>query len=282
MKLLLHTMATPKLSPTGALELAKKLGYDGVDLVSQANYGCALDPSASLEDARAIAAEAKKIGVPIRALTPYDKAINVADKEVRAKAMAGFRRAIEHAAAIGADKIRVLPGVDVPDDKWDATLDLLVESLRSLADLGAKAGVAINIENHDGTMGDTAERTMRIWRAANHSNVGIIYDPANLIRDKKEDYPENFTIQAEGIRHIHLKDYIFRADYPNGRRAVVPGEGVIPWVGIFRDLHKIGFTGDLSLEYETRWVPEQLPAPEIGLAQACTYLRKCIAETAKS
>jgi sugar phosphate isomerase/epimerase len=274
-------MATPKLDPIGAIDLAKKLGYDGVDFVSQANYHCGLDPTATLDEAHALAAAAAARGVPIRALTPYDKAINVTDEKVRGQAMAGFRRAIEHAAALGAEKIRVLPGVDVPDAKWDAALDILVDSLRSLADIGAKAGVAINIENHDGTMGDTAARTMRIWRAVKHSNVGIIYDPANLIRDKKEDFPESFAIQAEAIRHIHFKDYVFDPDYPNGRHAIVPGEGVIPWVGIFRDLHRIGFTGDLSLEYETRWVPEQLPAPEIGLLRTRKYVNKCLAELAR-
>lgn len=282
MKLLLHTMATPKLDPIGALDLAKKLGYDGVDFVSQANYRCGLEPSASLDEARALAAAAASRGMPIRALSPYDKAINVEDKAVREKAMSGFRRAIEHAAALGAEKIRVLPGVDVPDSKWDSTLSLLVESLRTLADFGATIGVALNIENHDGTMADTAARTMRIWRACGHPNVGIIYDPANLIRDNKEDFPESFAIQAEGIRHIHFKDYVFDPDYPNGRHAIVPGEGVIPWVGIFKELRQIGFRGDLSLEYETRWVPEQLPAPEIGLLRARKYVDKCLTEMAKA
>jgi sugar phosphate isomerase/epimerase len=276
MKLLLHTMATPKLDPIGAIELAKQLGYDGVDLVSQANYRCSLDPCASVDDARAIAKAAADRGMRIRALTPYDKAINAADETVRARAMAGFERAIEHAAAIGADKIRVLAGIDVPDAQWDATLDLLVESLRTLAAVGAKFGVALNIENHDGSMADTAARTARIWRAVDRTNVGIIYDPANLIRDRKEDFPESLTIQAEGIRHIHLKDYIFAPEYPNGRRAVVPGEGVIPWVGIYRELRAIGFDGDSSLEYETRWVPDQLPPPEIGLARSIEYLRTCM------
>jgi sugar phosphate isomerase/epimerase len=277
MKLLLHTMATPELDPIGAIDLAKRLGYDGVDLVSQAKYRCSLDPGAPIEDARAIANAAAARGMRIRALTPYDKAINHPDETIRAQAMAGFRRAVEHAAAIGADKIRVLAGIDVPDSKWDATLDLLVDSLRSLADHGAKHGIALNIENHDGTMADTATRTARIWRAVDRTNVGIIYDPANLIRDRKEDFPESLAIQAEGIRHIHTKDYVFSPEYPNGRRAVVAGEGVIPWEGIYRDLRAIGFDGDSSLEYETRWVPEQLPAPEIGLARSIEHLRKCMA-----
>jgi L-ribulose-5-phosphate 3-epimerase len=279
MKLLLHTMATPKLDPIGALDLAKKLGYDGVDLVTQANYHCGLNPAAPIEDALALAKAGAERGMPIPALTPYDKAINDPDETVRARAMAGFTRAIEHAAALGADKIRVLAGIDMPDDKWDASLDLLVEQIRKLAAIGAKHGVALNIENHDGSMADTAARTVRIWRAVDRSNVGIIYDPANLIRDKKEDYPESLRMQADGIRHIHLKDYIFAPEYPNGRRAVVPGEGVIPWVGIYRDLRATGFTGDSSLEYETRWVPEQLPAPEIGLARAREYLSKCMSGT---
>src|SRR5699024_4643494 len=133
----------PGLDPIGAIELARQLGYDGVDLVTQANYRCALDPAAPVEDARALARAAAERGIPILALTPYDKAVNDADEKVRALAMTGFQRAIEHAAAIGADKIRVLAGNEVSDADWEASLELLVDSLRSLAAAGAKFGIAL-------------------------------------------------------------------------------------------------------------------------------------------
>ena len=80
-------MATPKLDPIGALDLAKKLGYDGVDFVSQANYNCGLEPTATLDEARALAARSGEapagrlpIGYPealavVRGELPVEEAI---------------------------------------------------------------------------------------------------------------------------------------------------------------------------------------------------------------
>ena len=42
MGLLLHTMATPELDPVGALQLAARLGFDGLELICQDNYPCGI------------------------------------------------------------------------------------------------------------------------------------------------------------------------------------------------------------------------------------------------
>lgn len=276
MRILLHTMATPALDPVGALDFAQRLGLDGVDLILQRDYRCGLSPDTAEAEAPALAQAAAERGVPIRSLTPYLKALNVPDDGVRAVTVEAFEQAIRVAAALGARTVRVLAGYEVPADQWDFALALLVDALRRLGDYGAERGVALNIENHDGSMAVDAVRTMEVWRAVGHPNVGVIYDPANLIRDGMEGVPESLDLQAEAIRLIHVKDYIFSPEYPNNRRAMPIGDGVIPWMEILRGLHRIGYDGDLSIEYETRWVPEQLPDPAIGLARSRDHLRECL------
>lgn len=277
MKILLHTMATPHLDPLGALDMAHELELDGIDLISQSGYRCGLPPDAPAEQARELAEAAAERNVAIRSLTPYCKAINDIDDTVRSGAIADFERAIASAAALGAKNVRVLAGSEVSPDNWPASLEILVDSLRSLADIASRAGVALNIENHDGTLADDAARTMQIWRAVDHDNVGIIYDPANLVRDGKETFPESMDIQAEAIRLVHVKDYLFSPKYPDNRKAVPIGDGVIPWGPMLEQLVRMGYSGDLSIEYETRWVPEQLPDPVIGLARSRDHLRQCLA-----
>jgi L-ribulose-5-phosphate 3-epimerase len=282
MRILLHTMATPNLGPIGAIDLARELELDGIDLILQSNYRCSLDPAASSADVQAIADAAADRRTPIRALTPYYKSINDPDERIRGDAIAGFRRAIEHAAALGAENVRVLAGSEVLESQWEPALEILVDSLHSLAAFASRFGVSLNIENHDGTMADDATRTAKIWRAVDRPNVGIIYDPANLTRDGKEEFPRSLAIQAEGIRHVHVKDYVFSPDFPNGRCAVVLGEGEIPWRRILRQLYERGYRGDLSLEYETRWVPEQLPDPAVGLARSRDFLHDCLAMASRA
>lgn len=276
MRILLHTMATPELDPVGALDFARRLELDGVDLILQRDYRCGLSPDTAEAQAPALAEAAAARGVPIRSLTPYLKAFNVPDDGTRMAAIAEFEQAIRVAAALGARTVRVLAGFEVPAHEWDGALALLADSLRRLGDYGAERGVALNIENHDGSMAVNAVRTMEVWRAVGHPNVGVIYDPANLIRDGMEDFPESLEIQAEAIRLVHVKDYIFSPEYPNNRRAMPIGDGVIPWMEILGGLQRIGYDGDLSVEYETRWVPDQLPDPAIGLARSRDHLRKCL------
>src|SRR5258708_3307437 len=160
MKILLHTMATPHLDLPGAIRQARALGLDGVEVVRQEGYRCALSPRSSL----------------------------------------------------------------------------------------------------------TAARTMRIWRAVGHAALGVIYEPGNLAREGKEAFPASLIAQSDAIRHVHVKDYVFAPDLPNGRRAVPPGEGMLGWGAIIAALSQLGYEGDLTLEYEMRWVPDQLPPPAIGLA----------------
>lgn len=269
-------MATPHLDPIGALDLAVSLGFDGVDMISQTGYRCGLDPAASAAEVKTMAAAAAARNIPIRALTPYFKELNAMDRAVRSATIDGFKRAIEHASILGASSVRVLAGTEVAEADWNGSLAILVESLRVLGDFAARHGVGLNIENHDGTLADDATRTSAVWRAVDHPAVGIIYDPANLIRDGKEDFPESLALQADGVRVVHVKDYIFDAAYPNGRRAMAIGAGVIPWPAMLSGLRVIGYDGDLSIEYETRWVPEQLPEPAIGLKQSRDYLRQCL------
>jgi L-ribulose-5-phosphate 3-epimerase len=272
-------MATPELSVVEALDLASELGLDGIDLVCQGKYRCGIATDAAIKDAHGLKRAAADRGLIIGALTPYEKGFNRGDREERALAVANLAHAVRLAEALGAGSVRVLAGDEVEGHDRLPRFELLVATLREAACEAEGRGIALNIENHDGTMADSAERTREIWQAINHSGVGIIYDPANLIRDSKEPFPENFEIQKEAIKLVHVKDYIFaegvKLEAANGAsRACAPvGDGVVPWTTILAALKAGGYAGDLSLEYEMRWWPEQLPATRIGVGRSKDYLR---------
>lgn len=282
MRLLLHTMATPELDPVEALDLAGELQLDGLDLICQAGYRCAIAPDAPLEAARELRTEAESRGLVIAALTPYEKRFNSPLASEREAAVASLIHAVDLAEALGAASLRVFGGAEMPDDEWDIAAGRLIESLKCVAPYAAARRIGLNIENHDDTMADTATRTYEIWRRVGESNVGIVYDPANLIRDGKEDFPESFDIQADAIRLVHVKDYSFvpgvlrRGTDENSRRSVPVGDGDVPWKEIFKALAERGYKGDLTFEYEMRWVPEQLPPTRIGIAQSRDFVRRTL------
>lgn len=280
MRLLLHTMATPELDPVEALALAAELQLDGLDLICQSGYRCAIAPDAPIEAARALRAEADRRGLVIGALTPYEKRFNSPLSGERDEAVANLIHAIDLAEALGAGSVRVFGGAEVSDDEWDIAAGWLVESLKRAAPHAAERRIGLNIENHDGTMADTAARTREIWRRAGEEIIGIVYDPANLIRDGKEGFPESLDIQAEAIRLVHVKDYSFvpgslrRGSNETSRRSVPVGGGDMPWQDILGALAAQGYDGDLTFEYEMRWVPEQLPPPRIGVARSRDFVRR--------
>ena len=278
MNLLLHTMATPDLSPIGALDLAEELNLDGIDLICQGNFLSAMKPNAKLQEATILRKEADLRGLRIGAFTPYEKHFNAANQEIRTTTINQMKHAVLLAEELGASSVRVLAGEEVDEEEWEEALKRLVDSLKIVADFATEHGVTLNIENHDGTMAVSASKTMEIWSQVNHPKVGIIYDPANLIRDQQEGFPENLDIQAKAIQLIHVKDYIFfenipqSASNPSSRKCMPVGDGMIPWSDILKALHKNNHRGDLTFEYEMRWYPEQLPPTPIGIARSRDFI----------
>jgi sugar phosphate isomerase/epimerase len=63
-------------------------------------------------------------------------------------------------------------------------------------------------------------------------------------------------------------------------RSRVVGDGVVPWDGILASLAALGYDDALSLEYEYRWHPQDLPEPAIGFARSAAAVRAALANGA--
>ena len=53
----------------------------------------------------------------------------------------------------------------------------------------------------------------------------------------------------------------------------VVGEGIIEWPKILRRMKADGYDGWLSLEYERRWHPDDIPDASIGMKKSADYLK---------
>jgi sugar phosphate isomerase/epimerase len=270
MRILMHSMACPDRDPEGALALAEELSLDGVELICQAGYRCALPPEATFADARRLAAQAAAIGTKILALTPYAKGMNAVDADARRQAVAELSHVIALAAELGCEVVRIFAGAQVPLEEVDAALARMTGPCRQLGDVAARQGITLCLENHMDTMALSASLTMRALRAIEHPAYGILYDQANLDFMEAEAFPDGYALQGP-IRHVHVKD--FRFGEAGERLAVPVGDGIVPWPGIIGALVRDGYRGCLSLEYERRWFPDQLPPAEEGLARSRDALR---------
>ncbi len=276
MGLLFHTMATPELDPVGALQLAARLGFDGLELICQDNYPCGISRSADPSAVQRIARASSDSGVPIVVLSSYEKRFADPDADVRSKAFQALLRELDLAAVLSASGIRLLAAEEPGEGQWDASLERIVDALRGIAEEAAKRKIQVLLENHMDTMATSAARTIAICSAADHANLKILFDPANLATLHAEGFLEAFELQKELIPHVHVKDAVV---VDGTRRSVVPGEGNDPWPALFSALRNHGYDGHYSLEYERRWIAE-LPPAEIALPKAKMFIERCLATAA--
>ncbi|MCL6649726.1 MAG: sugar phosphate isomerase/epimerase [Chloroflexi bacterium] len=291
MRLAGHTMGTPEYSLVEALHLFAQLGLEGAEIICQEDYRCGLSPRASREEAVALGQQARELGVRPVALTPYIWAINALDPQERAAALAELNGVIRLAGALGACFVRVYAGSFPPgSDRWQERWEVLVASLRQLAHLAEEEGVVLAVENHFNTMTPSAALTVRLVEEVGSPAVGILYDQANLSFQGDEDYPEAIALQAGRIVLVHVKDFVpleaggaFQAsqvfvvrEEERRVRSRVVGEGCLPWPAILQRLVASGYRGWLSLEYERRWHPQDLPPAPEGLRRSAEYLRQVL------
>lgn len=291
-----HTMGTPEYDLLDAVRLFAQLGLDGIEVVYQEGYRCGLWED-QLGLIREFGRAARASGIRVVALTPYFDAFGSLNEGERRAAKDGMRRCLEIAGELGAGFVRVYGGRFLAGEAdRDVKEGLLLESLVELGDIAQAHGVRLVVENHFNTLTDTASNTARIISSVGHPAVGILYDQANLGFIGGEPAQEAVSLQLKWIQYVHVKDFVFSgpgrafraarvdhvAEEERTVRSRIPGEGILDWPGIVRLLREGGYDGPLSLEYERRWHPNDLPPAELGMARAAKYLRGILDDLGRS
>ncbi len=271
-----HTCSTPHLGPLEAIDFYGKIGLDGIELSCDENYRCAITHQASPALRQELRSRAQAAGIVFVCLSPFLRDFNVPDPLRRASTIEALCRHIDLAHDLACPSIRVFAGREVEESERREHLGYLVESLRKAGEAAEQAGVHLLLENHECTMSISARQTVEIIELTGHPAIGIIYDQGMLTHHNCEPFADAIPAQAKWIRHVHVKDFIFSL---NRRRvATVVGKGQLPWPQIIPALHRHGYGGFLSLEYETRWFQYvgEIPPPEIGLVEGARYLRELL------
>ncbi len=292
-KLAGHTLGTPNMSLENALRLFRQAGLDAAEIIWQDDYLAGIPEKAAGAEVAQVRRWAQELGLEVACLTPYMTGLNSLDDAERERDVARFVQCIHAAEQLACRRVRVYAGSFLPGEeasrevKWKR----LVESLQYLGDIAHQAGVVLCVENHFNTMTVTAAETANLMQAVNSVAVGVLYDQANLTFTHSEPYQIAIPLQGAWIRHVHVKDLVFTdpdrkftasavATVEKEARAVrsrVIGEGILDWTGIVQLLQVYRYEGYLSFEYEYRWHPQDLPAPEVGFRQSAQVMREILA-----
>jgi sugar phosphate isomerase/epimerase len=191
-----------------------------------------------------------------------------------------FDRALALAKRFDAPMIRVFavgaPSHD-PDD-FEARIGTSVAWLREPAELAAKAGRFLTIENEYTTLAGTCRQVRRAIDLLGHPNIRIAWDVASSWWDG-ESIADGYAHAQGLIADVHVRDVAPDPTDPSKHGPIVRfGEGAIDWAGIVGRLVADGYDGTLTLETHLysqdpdRWT--KLPAASM---HAAAELRELIA-----
>lgn len=141
-----------------------------------------------------------------------------------------FARVLETAVELGAPTIRVWPGgagSDVTDEegRWK-----IIEDLRRISGLAAKAGVSVSTEFHGGTLTDTNESAGRLFVEVDHANLFTCWQPHN--GEGTEECVAGLREMQSRVSNIHVFHW-----WPTSAERHALAEGAERW-GAFWPLLK--------------------------------------------
>ena len=169
----------------------------------------------------------------------------------------------ERASAFGLKLVSFHAGF-LPHDESDPEFETLQHRIRLVADLFARRGIDLAFE----TGQETAETLRTFLEKLGRGNVGVNFDPANILLYDKGDPIEALRVLGPWVKQCHLKD-ANRTRQPGSWGEEVPlGTGQVDWKQFFSVLGEIGFTGHCCIEREagTQRVADIRTAREVAEA----------------
>ena len=134
----------------------------------------------------------------------------------------------------------------LPHEERDPNTARLRQRLAEAADAFLARDIVLGLE----TGQETAAVLGSFLHKLDRPNVGINFDPANMILYGKGDPIEALRVLAPWIRQVHIKD-ARRAWAPGAwGEEVMVGTGEVKWPEFFSTLTEINFRGDLCIERE--------------------------------
>jgi sugar phosphate isomerase/epimerase len=134
----------------------------------------------------------------------------------------------------------------LPHDPNDPAFDKLLQRIRQIADLFAEKGIDLGLE----TGQETAATLRSFLKRLDRENVGVNFDPANMILYDKGDPIAALRELGPWLKQCHIKDAIKTKVPGTWGEEVVVGTGQVDWGAFFKTLEEVGFYGKLAIERE--------------------------------
>lgn len=283
MKYSVTTVCLPALDMAQQAQLLQKLGFDGVELRVR-----------RVSDEHRAKAEPSSWGYHVNDVTPEnfeqkapsirqilsDHGLSLAGLATNMSCLdlEQFKPALAGAVAAGAPFIRLGAAAGFTGKEHENYWSIYGETVAGYArclELSKGSGVKLLMEMHGGTIHPSASLAYRVLSQFSPADVGVIYDPQNMVKDGYETPALALQLLGDYLAHCHF-----------GAHRPVAGEkdasGTVPWKWeacsmaegffdfplIIKLLQKHRYGNFITIEdFRAN------PAPELKLAEGIQYLR---------
>jgi len=279
MKISVTTVMLPHLDLRQTCELLKRLGFDGMELrvrrlpAERANEAPSpwgrhltdLSPDNILKRADEVRSTVKEYGLEIPA---FASACDASDLDQ-------VRLLAEGAKAVGCPAIRIGCRGYNGTVNYNVLYDEAVRNYAKALEITRKYGIKALVETHGGTIHLSASLAHRLVSNFDPNDIGVIYDPQNMVSDGYETTQLALELLGDYLAHIHAGGHKPVPNKPNEKGIVTwswPGcpmaEGLYDYSKMVDCLRKIGYKGFISVEDFRSDV-----SPEEKLEEGIKFLR---------
>ena len=237
MKHSVFTVLLPDKNVEEVFALLSDLNYDGVELRIKQDYHVPPEKILSSVDKLKDMMARHKLEIPV--LATY---LAITEQET-------IPQVFEAADILGAKAVRVslgpaLDGRQPYQTVRDKILKQLEAFVKSIQQFKAKA----LFEIHFKTLIASPSLAYLLLNSFDPENVGVIFDPANMIVEGKENWQLSVELLGDYLGHVHVKN----ASWQKEDKWVCNWDdlksGIVDWESVIRALIKVNYEGYLSNE----------------------------------
>ena len=152
---------------------------------------------------------------------------------------------VKMAAGLGLRLVTFHAGF-VPHHPSDSDFAKMLRRLAAVAEIFAAGKMVVGLE----TGQETAVALAALLGALNHPNVGVNFDPANMLLYGKGDPVQAVRVLGPWIRQVHIKDAVRTQTPGKWGNEVAAGAGEVDWPAFFAILEEMNYNGDFVIERE--------------------------------
>jgi L-ribulose-5-phosphate 3-epimerase len=184
--------------------------------------------------------------------TEGPETIGLVPAKTRTERIDALRQVSDFAKQLGVGQVQTHCGF-IPENPNDPLYAGAVDAIRAVAKHCQGNGQYFLME----TGQETPTTMSRAIRDVALANVGVGLDTANLILYGKANPMDAVDILGPHVRSIHAKDGRWPTNPDDLGEEVPIGQGLVDFRQVFTKLHRIGYTGAVTIERETSG-PQQI------------------------